>query len=90
MGCNVKKRKVVNSGILVVNGKEYKGYHDYGRHQGTHNRVRARQRQFNNTTLFERGLLEQIRGDVPWMDKLVSYLYTYIGILWGTDISIYA
>ena len=44
-GAQRKKRKFVNSGILVVNGREYKGYHDYGRHQGTLNRVRARQRQ---------------------------------------------
>ena len=44
-GAQRKKRKFVDSGILVVNGREYKGYHDYGRHQGTLNRVRARQRQ---------------------------------------------
>ena len=44
-GAQRKKRKYVDLGILFVNGKEYKGYHDYGRHQGSHNRVRARQRQ---------------------------------------------
>ena len=49
-GAQSKKRKFVDSGIPVVNGK-FKGYHDYGRHQGSHNRVRARQRQLKNTTL---------------------------------------
>ena len=71
-GAQRKKRKFVDSGILVVNGREYKGYHDYGRHQGSHNRVRARQRQLKNTTLFERDQLDQIRVDVTWMDKLVN------------------
>ena len=32
----------------------------------------VRQRQLKNTTLFERGLLDQIREDVTLMDRLVD------------------
>ena len=71
-GARRKKGKNGDSGILVVDRKEYEGYHDYGRHQGSHNQARARQKQLKHTTIFERGLLDQISEDVTLMDRLVD------------------
>ena len=71
-GVRRKNRKSEDSGTLYIKGKAYEGYHNYGKHQGSYNQVRAREKQFQYTTLFERRQLDQIREDVTWMDKLVD------------------
>ena len=67
------------SGILLINGKQYHGYSDYGKHQGHEDPTIASQRQQHFTTLFEGKDLANIRADLNHMEDVLDYIECITG-----------